>query len=118
MFGKLGDLTGLLKSAKQMQENMARLQQELASRRFEAHAGAGLVRATVDGRGTLIDVNIEPKAAEDIELLEDLVKAAVGSAVTKSQEAMRQEMSAMTGGLNIPGLSDMFGGGATPPATS
>ena len=117
MFGKLGDLTGLLKGAKQMQANMAQLQQELAGRRYEADAGAGMVRATVDGRSMLVSIKIDPKAAEDVEVLEDLVKAAVGAAVTKSQEAMQQEMSAMTGGLNLPGLSEMFGGGTTLPPT-
>lgn len=114
MFGKLGDLTGLMKSAKQIQENMAQLQTELATRRYEADAGAGLVHATVDGRGTLLGVKIDPKAVEDVELLEDLVKAAVGAAVAKSQTEMQQQMAAMTGGINLPGLSDMFGG-APPP---
>lgn len=111
MFGKLGDLAGLMKSAKQIQSRMAELQRELANRRFDGDAGGGLVRATVDGRGTLLTVKIDPKATEDVELLEDLVIAAVGSAVSKSQEAMQSEMSAMTGGMNLPGLSDMLGGG-------
>lgn len=110
MFGKLGDLAGLMKSARQIQANFAQLQQELLNRRYDGDAGAGLVRATVDGRGMLVDVKIDPQATSDLELLEDLVKAAVGAAVTKSQEAMQREMSAMTGGLNLPGLSEMLGG--------
>lgn len=113
MFGKLGDLAGLMKSAKQIQANFAQLQQELATRRYEADAGAGLVKATVDGRGSIVSVKIEPNAVNDLELLEDLVKAAVNTAVTKSQEAMQQEMSAMTGGLNIPGMNELLGGGPT-----
>jgi len=118
MFGKLGDLANLMKSAKQMQANFAQLQQELASRRYIADAGAGLVKVTVDGRGTLITVSIEPRAVEDVALLEDLVKAAVNTAVTKSQEAMKQEMSAMTGGLNLPGMNELLGGGGGPTTTT
>lgn len=111
MLGGLGDLAGVLKSAKGLQAQMTKMQEELASRRFEGDAGGGMVRATVDGRGNLVAVKIDPKATSDVELLEDLVKAAVGAATAKSQEAMKNEMAAMTGGLNIPGLTDMLGKG-------
>ncbi len=111
MFGNLGNLAGLMKTAKDLQANMAKMQENLASQRYEGDAGGGMVRATVDGRGTLVDVKIEPTAVNDLELLEDLVKAAVCAATTKSQEATKNEMAAMTGGLNIPGLTDMLGGG-------
>ncbi len=110
MLGNLGNLAGLLKSAKELQGQMAKLQEELAARRFEGDAGGGMVRVTVDGKGTPVDVKIAPQAAADIELLEDLVKAAVGAAVTKSQEAMRSEMASLTGGLNLPGLTEMLSG--------
>ncbi|MBU0717910.1 MAG: YbaB/EbfC family nucleoid-associated protein [Planctomycetes bacterium] len=111
MLGNLGNLAGMLKSAKEMQGRMAKLQAELASRRYDGDAGGQMVRATVDGKGTLVDIKIEPQAAKDVELLEDLVKAAVGAAVAKSQQAMKDEMAALTGGMNIPGLTDMLGGG-------
>lgn len=111
MLGNLGSLAGLLKSAKQIHANMEKLQAELASRRYEGQAGGGLVRAVVDGRATLVDVKIDPEAAKDVELLEDLVKAAVNVAASKSQEAMKQEMAAMTGGVSLPGLADLLGGG-------
>ena len=111
MLGSLGNLAGILKSAKEMQAQMAKLQAELATRRYHGEAGGGIVRATVDGKSTLVDIKIEAEAAKDIELLEDLVKAAVCAATTKSQEAMKSEMAAMTGGMNIPGLSNMLGGG-------
>ncbi len=110
MFGNLGNIAGLLKSAKDIQGKMATLQEGLASRRLEAASGGGLVRAIVDGRGGLVDIKIDPSAVSDIEMLEDLVKAAVGAASTKAQEAMRAEMAALTGGLNLPGLTDMLGG--------
>lgn len=107
----LGNFAGMLKTAKELQSNMAKLQAELANRRYEADAGGGMVTALVDGKSTLIDIRIDPQAAQDVELLEDLVKAAVGSAMGKAQEAMKNEMAQLTGGLNIPGLTDMLGGG-------
>ncbi len=110
MQGKLGDFVTLLKSAGELQGRIAKLQEELARRRYEGDAGGGMVRVTVDGKGTLVDVKIDPQAVGDVELLEDLVKAAVGAAVAKSHEAVRGELTAMTGGLNIPGLSEMLGG--------
>ena len=110
MFGQLGNITGLLKSAREFQGKMAQMQAELAKRRYEADAGGGMVRATVDGKGTLLDIKIDPKAVDDVELLEDLVKAAVSAAVNKSQDAMKSEMAALTGGLNVPGLTEMLGG--------
>jgi DNA-binding YbaB/EbfC family protein len=111
MLGGLGNLAGLLKSAKEMQSQMAKLQEELAKRRYEGDAGGGMVRAVVDGKSTLVDIKIDPQTVGDIELLEDLVKAAVCSAVAKSQEAMKAELSALTGGLNLPGMTELLGGG-------
>ncbi len=111
MLGNLGNLAGLLKSAKEMQGKFAEMQEELTKKRFEGDAGGGLVRAVVDGKGTLVDIKIDAKAIDDLELLEDLIKAAVGVATTKSQEAMKAELASMTGGLNIPGLTDMMPGG-------
>lgn len=111
MLGGLGNIAGLLKSAKEMQAQMAKMQAELARRRYDADAGGGMVHVTVDGKCTLIDVKIDPQAVRDVELLEDLVKAAVCAATAKAQETMKNELAAMTGGLNIPGLAEMLGGG-------
>ncbi len=110
MLGGLGNLAGMLKSAKDLQGNLARLQEEMGARRFEAASGGGLVQATVDGRGTLLKIAIDPKTASDVELLEDLVVAAVAAATAKSQESMKTDLASLTGGLNIPGLSQMLGG--------
>lgn len=110
MLGGIGNLAGLLKSAKEIQAQMAKIQVELASRRYEGDAGGGMVRATVDGKSTLIDIKIDPQAVNDVELLEDLVKAAVCAATAKSQEAMKSELAGLTGGLNIPGMTEMLGG--------
>ena len=116
MFGNLGNLAGLMKSAKEMQQKMAGLQEEMLRRRYEGDAGGGLVHTTVDGRGNLVNIKIDPQAIEDVELLEDLIQAAVGAAVAKSQEAFKNEMAAVTGGINIPGLADMFSGGESGPS--
>lgn len=111
MFGALGDLAGLLKSARELQGNMQRMQEQLASRRFEGDAGGGMVRVVVDGTNTVRTVRIEPQAAQDVELLEDLVLAAVNAAFSKAQEAIKAEMAALTGGLNIPGLQGLLNKG-------
>lgn len=113
MLGGLGNIGGLIKQAKEMQERMAAMQKELADRRYDAESGAGAVTAVVDGKGMLVKVRIQPEAAQDVELLEDLITSAVQAAATKAHEAARQEMASMTGGLNIPGLSNMLGGNQT-----
>lgn len=111
MFGGLGNLAGMLKQAKSLQENMQRMQEELAQRRYQADAGAGMVTVTVNGKAELVDIKIDPKATGDVELLEDTIKAAFGAATTKAHEAVKAEMAQLTGGLNIPGLSDLMGTG-------
>ena len=113
MFGGIGNLANVLKQAGQMKENMAKMQEELAKMTYAADAGAGLVRVTVNGRSELVDIKIEPKAVEDVELLEDLIKGAVSAASRKAQEGMKEELAKLTGGLSIPGLEDMLGGGST-----
>jgi len=110
MLGGLGNLAGILKNAKEMQSKMEAVQNELASKRFTAESGAGVVRATVDGQGALVDIKIDPETTGDVELLEDLITAAVGAAVRKSREQMKEEFAKLTGGLNIPGLNNMLGG--------
>ena len=111
MLGGLGNLARMLKSAKKMQSQMAAIQDELASKRLTAESGAGAVRTTVDGHGTLVDIKLDPASTDDLELLEDLIKVAVGAAVKKSREQMKEEFAKLTGGLSIPGLSEMLRGG-------
>lgn len=111
MLGGLGNLGGMFKQAKELQERMVEMQKELLARRFDGEAGGGAVIATVDGKGNLIDIKIQPDATSDIELLEDLIKGASRTACNKAHETVQQEMSRLTGGLNIPGLSELLGGG-------
>lgn len=110
MFGSLGQFKDMMKMAKDFQGNLSRLQSEMAQARYEGVAGGEMVRAIVDGRGQLVDIKIDPKAAGDVELLEDLVKAAIGAASTKAQDGMKEQMAAMTGGLDLSAFGGLLGG--------
>jgi DNA-binding YbaB/EbfC family protein len=85
---------------------MAKLQEELKERTVEASAGGGVVEVTVSGKQELLAIKIKPEVVdpEDIEMLQDLVLAAVNEGLRKSQEMVADEMAKITGGLNIPGL--------------
>lgn len=115
MMGNLGQLMHLLRNAGQIREGMKSMQDRLAAARFVGESGAGQVRATVDGRGELVELRIDPSspAATDLELLEDLVCAAVRDAVARSREAVRAELQALTGGVDLGGMLDLLGGGRT-----
>lgn len=102
----LGGMGKLLKQVQKLQEDMARLQAELATRTVEASAGGGAVRAVVDGKLELRSLYIDPAAADpgDVEMLQDLVVAAVNEALRKAHEMVQTEMGRLTGGLQLPGL--------------
>ena len=109
MFPKGNLMTGLLKQAKHVQEKIEELQGELATLRIEGQAGGGMVTVVVNGQQELISVKIDPQLiAEDVEMVEDLVVAAVRQAMEKSKEESQQKVNAVTGGmlggLNLPGL--------------
>lgn len=112
MFGQIGQIAGLLKNAGKLKELVGQVQARLAAARIEGEAGAGQVRATVDGRGELIQVRIEPALVQagDVEMIEELVTSAVRDAVRRSRQVAQSEIESITGGLNIPGLKDMLGG--------
>ena len=99
-------LGNIMKQAQQMQQKIARVQQELEWREVEATSGGGMVTAVVSGKQQLLEIKIEPTAVDpdDIEMLEDLVTAAVNEAIKQSQKMAEEEMSKLTGGMNIPGL--------------
>lgn len=113
MFGNLGQIAGLLKNMGAIKQNMEQMNARLQAARMVGEAGGGQVRATVDGRGELLSVKLEPALVQggDVELIEDLVCAAVRDAVARSREALQKEMQAATGGLNLPGMGDLLGGG-------
>ncbi len=99
-------LGNIMKQAQMMQQKMARMQQELESRQVEASAGGGMVVAVVNGKQQLVSLKIEKNVVdpEDVEMLQDLVTAAVNEAIKKSQELVQEERAKVPGGLNIPGL--------------
>ncbi|HHT9134697.1 MAG TPA: YbaB/EbfC family nucleoid-associated protein [Candidatus Avalokitesvara rifleensis] len=94
------------KQAQVMQKKMEEMQRELKERVVEGSSGGGMVTAKMNGRQELLSVKIDPEVVDpkDVEMLEDLVAAAVNQASKKSQELYEQEMAKLTGGLNIPGL--------------
>ena len=96
----------IMKQAKKMQERMGQLQKELETKTVEADAGGGMVRVVVNGKYEIVSLKIEKEVVnpEDIEMLQDLIAAAVNEGIRKSQEMASSEMSKITGGLNIPGL--------------
>jgi len=89
-----------------MQERMAQLQDELASKTVDATAGGGMVSVTVNGKFELLSIKIEKEVVnpEDVDMLQDLVVAAVNEGIRKAQEMAASEMGKITGGLQIPGL--------------
>lgn len=93
-----------MRQAQQFQNRVARAQEELEAITVQGSAGGGVVRITMSGKQEVTAVIIEPEAAEDLELLQDLVAAAFNDALTRTQELAAQKMGALTGGLNIPGL--------------
>lgn len=104
---KFNPLGSIMEQAQQLQERLARLQEETAAKTVEASAGGGMVTAKVSGKLELLELRIEPEAMKsgDVEMLQDLVRAAVNQAIHKAQDLMSQEMQQLTGGLKIPGLS-------------
>ena len=99
-------LGNIMKQAQQMQAKIARVQQELETQEIEATAGGGMVTARVNGKQELLELKIEKDVVDpdDVEMLQDLVLAAVNEAIKQSQDMIKQEMGKATGGMNIPGL--------------
>jgi DNA-binding YbaB/EbfC family protein len=104
----LGDL---MKQAQKMQEQMGKVQEESKKKTIEASAGGGMVVATVSGAMELVSLKIEKDVVnpEDIEMLQDLVVAAVNEALRRAQQMVSDDMGKITGGMNIPGMGNPFG---------
>ena len=99
------DFTKMLRQAQKLQAQIKEMQEELGRREVEASSGGGMVTAKVSGKKDLISIKIDPQVAgEDMEMLEDLIVAAVNEAQRRVDEMIKDEMSKMTGGLPIPGL--------------
>jgi len=95
-----------MQQIKVLQDKMAKIQEELAMKTVESTAGGGMVTAVMNGRQELVNLKLEPQVVdpEDLEMLQDLIVAAVNDALRKSQEMAASEMGKLAGGLNIPGL--------------
>ncbi|MBU0755997.1 MAG: YbaB/EbfC family nucleoid-associated protein [Planctomycetes bacterium] len=102
----LGDFSNLLKQAQKMQKEIARIQEDLKDRVVEGTAGGGMVKSHVNGKGELLSIKIDPSVVdpEDVELLEDLVTAAVKQGLKNSKDLQDKELSGLTGGLGLPGI--------------
>lgn len=101
-----GNMNNMMKQVQKMQQDMARLQGELEEREVEATAGGGAVKVVVTGKKNVLSVKIDPEVIDedDVEMLEDLILAAVNEALVKAEDMVNTEMGKITGGMNIPGL--------------
>lgn len=104
MLGGMGDLMGLMRNMGSLKEKVQKTQQELVDTTAEGSAGGGMVTATVNGRLELVELTIDPEVVdpEDVELLEDLVKAAVGQGMAAARDLQREKMGEMLGGMQLP----------------
>ncbi len=101
------NISNIMKQAKKLQERMTSLQNELALRTVGASAGGGMVSVLVNGKHELVSLKIEKEVVnqEDVDMLQDLIMAAVNEGMRKAQEMAAAEMAKLTGGINIPGLT-------------
>jgi DNA-binding YbaB/EbfC family protein len=100
------NMSNLMKQAQQLQSKMAKLQEELESRTLEASAGGGMVTVVVNGRQEVLSIKIDPEVIdpEDVEMLQDLVLAAINDGLARAKDMVNQEMGNLTKGLNLPNI--------------
>jgi DNA-binding YbaB/EbfC family protein len=103
--GGMGNMNNMIKQAQKMQKDMMKMQEELEQKQVETSAGGGAVTVVVTGKKELVSINIKPEVVdpEDVEMLQDLILAAVNEAIRKADEMVSGEMSKLTGGLGLPG---------------
>ena len=101
-----GNMQQLARQAQKLQAQMTKMQEELEAREYEASAGGGMVTVKVNGKKELLALEIKPEAVDpdDVEMLQDMVLAAVNEGLRIASETMETEMGKLTGGMNIPGL--------------
>jgi DNA-binding YbaB/EbfC family protein len=100
--GGMGNMGNLLKQAQEMQSKLAQVQEEMAQKTVEATSGGGMVKVTVNGQMALIDPTVVNP--QEIEMLEDLIQAAINEGIRRAREMVSEEMSKLTGGFKIPGM--------------
>jgi DNA-binding YbaB/EbfC family protein len=106
MFGNMGNMGNMMKKMQKLQADMAKLQEELKARELEATAGGGAVKVVINGEKQVLSIKLDPSAVDpqDVEMLEDMILAAVNEALKKVDDMMAQEMGKLTGGLKLPGM--------------
>ncbi|HCS73568.1 MAG TPA: hypothetical protein DIW17_06815, partial [Clostridiales bacterium] len=102
--GGMGNMNNLMKQAKKMQEQMVKIQEELEEKTVEASVGGGVVSVIANGKKEIIEISIKPEAVDpdDVEMLQDLILAAVNEAMRKAEEMAQGEMGKLTGGMGMP----------------
>ncbi len=108
---KFGNMGKMMKQIQEMQKKMEEMKEKVEKQTVEATAGGGVVTVVANGKQEIEEISIEPEVVdpEDVEMLQDLVLAACNEALRKAQEMVNQEMSKITGGLDIPGLPNVPG---------
>ncbi|MCI5801211.1 MAG: YbaB/EbfC family nucleoid-associated protein [Oscillospiraceae bacterium] len=104
--GGPSNMQGMIRQAQKVQENMAKAQEELNAREFQVTVGGGAVEVTMTGKKELKALNIKPEVVdpEDVDMLQDLIMAAVNEVIRTIEDTTTKEMEKITGGLNVPGL--------------
>jgi DNA-binding YbaB/EbfC family protein len=104
------DMNSIMQQAQQMQQKMATIQEELQKKTETGSAGGGMITVVANGRSEILSLTIEDSllAADDKDMLQDLIVAATNDALRKVKEMGKAEMSKLTGGMNIPGVSNLF----------
>jgi hypothetical protein len=104
--GMGGNMNNMMKQMQKMQKKMEEVQAQVDATELEATSGGGAVKVVVNGKREVLDIEIDPSVVdpEDVEMLQDLVMAAVNEALRKAEEFAAKEMGKVTGGLNIPGM--------------
>lgn len=107
---KMPDLGNLMKAAQEMQAKVSDIQDELAKKTCEASAGGGMVTAVVNGQYEMVELRIDKDVVDpnDVQMLQDLIVAATNQAIAKVRDLAKSEMAKLTGGLNIPGMPNLF----------
>lgn len=106
MFGGGGNMQGMVKKMQKMQADMTKMQEEVKKREFETTVGGGAVKIVSDGNKELLSVKIDPSALnpDDVEMLEDMIVAAVNETRRKIDDVFEQELGKITGGMKLPGM--------------
>jgi DNA-binding YbaB/EbfC family protein len=104
------NMGNLMKQAQQFQNKMAKLQEELAEKTVEASSGGGMVTVVVNGQQQIVSIKIDPEVVDpdDIEMLQDLILAAINDGLTRAKNMVNEEMSKLTGGLNLPNIPGLI----------